>query len=474
MSKTKALGLAAALVTFLIAGGTASATTYQGQVIKGSGPSIYYVTKKNERLVFPDEITFKTWYPNFNSVIKLSDSDVNATPLVGTVAVKPGSVMIRAKGDNQVYAVARYGVKRPITSPTVARIIYGINWPNRVAVVSPASLAEYVPGGVVAGPDQFWWMREENAVKTIDDNYEPSLNSMHQVVGTVATGTATLTLKATVINGNDGRTSATDTDMSLFIEALPVRSGKTYAIKPGAYTVYDTDVPGYVISGWSGDCNQSSADSHAGYVSLNMGDHKNCSVTYTYSVTAWQLPTLTVSVNVLNNYDGKLLPNDFSLFVGSNYVKSGEAHQYGPKTYKLTVSGAPTVKSQALYTPLGWSGDCNSDGTIELKRGQTYSCVFTYADVAAHAFNPTMGQLVLSAVGAPVNSVRLFLEGRQVTAGQLIDVDPRDYTVYDTDALGYNVVWQGDCVQSTSDPHAATVKGEVLKYKSCTAVYTKK
>jgi hypothetical protein len=473
MSKTKAIGLAAALAAFLLLGATASAVSYAGSVIKGSGSSIYYVTKKNERLVFPDEVTFKTWYPNFNNVLKLSDSDVNTMPLVGTVAVKPGSLMIRAKGDNQVYAVARYGVKRPITSPTVARIIYGANWPNRVAVISPASLAEYIPGGSVAGPDQFWWMREESAVQTIDDNYEPTLNSIRQVSGTVATNTATLTLKAVVINGTDGRFNASDSDMNLFVEALPVRPGKSYAVKPGSYTVYDTDVPGYVISGWTGDCAQSSSDSHAGYVSLQMGDHKNCSVTYTYSVAAAKEPTLTVSVNVLNNYDGKLLPNDFSLFVGSNNVKSGEAHQYYPKTYRLTVSGAPTT-SQSLYTPLGWGGDCNSDGTIELKRGQTYNCVFTYADVAPHAFNPTMGQLVLSAIGAPVNSVRLFLEGRQVAAGQLIDVDPRDYTVYDTDATGYSVVWQGDCVQSTSDSHAATVKGEVLKYKSCTAVYTKK
>lgn len=476
MRKIKLLGLAAALATFLLVGSAVQAASYAGQLVKGSGAAIYYVTKDNERLVFPDETTYKTWYSDFRGIIKLQDSEINQMPLVGIVSIKPGTKMIKAAGDNHIYAVARYGVKRLVVSPSVARTVYGKDWSKRVVTVSPVTLAKYVPGGEVAGYDQFWWWKEEGSVKTIDDNYEPTLNGSRRLAGTTIAENAQLTLKAVVINGTDGRTSATDSDTRFFIESLPVRSGQAMAVKPGDYTIYDATIPGYVSSGWSGGCNQSASDPHAGYVHLNIGEKKTCTVTYTYSLDAWKEPILTASVKVINDAEGKLIPDDFRIFVGSNYAKSGEWHQYSPKGYTLTVT-APPGQSEALYTPLGWTGDCNADGYIEMERGRSYNCVFTWDDVAPKAFHPTMGQLVLNFSGLPTDlakNVRLFIEGGQVPAGQVNDVDPRDYTVYATEVSGYKITWGGSCLQSTTVSNAGTVKGEVLKLRTCLATYTKK
>jgi len=440
-------------------------------VIKGSAPQIYYVLKSGGLLSFPDEITYKSWYHDFTNVVTVPDAQITAMPHVGTVTIKPGLYPIKAGADRTVYAVARYGVIRPFATPNAARIVYGNDWPKKVVTVPASSLANYVKGEPVVGPDQYWWTRELASMKTIENDYDATLNGVHyQNVGAGNPATAQLTLKAVVINdGAQGRVNATDSDTLLFIGALPVRSGKAYAIAPGDYTVYQNEahIQGYVISNWTGDCN--AGVNHEGYIHLNADDKKTCTITYTYSPDAAKDPILTIHVNVVNAHPekGTAAPADFTIVVGSDQVVPEVPRSYAPGWYNVK-----SFNHMFDYSPLGLSGDCNPDGTIEMRLGHTYSCTFGWTYIKPGDFRPTMGEMVLSAmiVGgtAQPSDVRFFVEGKPVSSGQIIDVDPRDYTVYHSALAGYTASdWQGSCNA------AGQVHGEVNQLKSCVVIFTK-
>src|SRR3989344_6699155 len=87
-----------------------------GQLIKGSGPAVYYYFQNNTRLVFPNENIFKTWYADFLSVTQISDSDLSAISLGGNVTYRPGARLGKIQTDPKGYAVGRKGVLRWLQS----------------------------------------------------------------------------------------------------------------------------------------------------------------------------------------------------------------------------------------------------------------------------------------------------------------------------------------------------------------------
>jgi hypothetical protein len=132
----------------------ASALT-PGQLIKSTGPAVYYYSGDGKRYVFPNERIFKTWYENFNQVIQVSDQDLAAIPIGGNITYKPGARMIKVQTDPKVYAVARGGVLRWITTEDLATALYGRNWSSVVQDLSDAYLTNYIIGPAITSGNDY-------------------------------------------------------------------------------------------------------------------------------------------------------------------------------------------------------------------------------------------------------------------------------------------------------------------------------
>jgi hypothetical protein len=114
-----------------------------GSLIKGSGPSVYYLGQDQKRYVFPTEATYKTWYADFSTVQTISDAELTTYPLGGNVTYRPGVRLVKITTDPKVYAVARGGMLRWIETEAIARALYGDQWARMVNDVPDAFFVNY-------------------------------------------------------------------------------------------------------------------------------------------------------------------------------------------------------------------------------------------------------------------------------------------------------------------------------------------
>ncbi len=122
----------------------ARAATYSaGDLIKASGPAVYYYSQNGKRFVFPTEKTYKTWYTDFSSVKTISDADLAAISLGGNVTYRPGVRLVKVTTDPRVYAVSTNGVLRHINSEPVAATLYGADWNTKVDDLPDAFFVNY-------------------------------------------------------------------------------------------------------------------------------------------------------------------------------------------------------------------------------------------------------------------------------------------------------------------------------------------
>ncbi len=486
MKSLRVIAVALVISALLPAAQVRAATTVRpGDLVKGSDPTVYYITNDEKRLAFPDETTFRSWYSDFGQVKLASDSDIAAFPFVGAVQLRPGVEMVKTSSSHKVYAVANGGILRWIPNASIASMIYGSHWTRKIAVISDAAFADYKIGAAITGPGQYWWKAERDASLTIDDAHPARLPvvTTADVAGPFG---PTITVKAVIVNGTDGRFNANEHDTRLFIQNMLVKSGIPTFIAPGDYTIYWTAIPGYVASAGR-DCNPASDDPHAAYIHLGADDvNKTCVVTFTYNPTAAQLPTITVHVDVINDDhtdNSGALPDDFAKSIatqspgetGIDKAMNDVAYTVTPGQYKINIF-AGNIRN---YLQSGWSGDCNADGTVTVDLGDHKTCTITEDDRPKNDTNyPTMGNLVLHAAvkggSLTSNDIPLFIEGGKVASDQLNFVDPRDYTVYYGYVPGYAAsAWSGDCTPSSSTANAGLVHVNVNDIRTCTVTFTK-
>lgn len=68
--------------------------------------TIYYLNKESKRVVFPDEQTFLSWYPNFDNVKHVSRDKLESLRLSGTNAtIRPGTLLVTIASSNQVWVI---------------------------------------------------------------------------------------------------------------------------------------------------------------------------------------------------------------------------------------------------------------------------------------------------------------------------------------------------------------------------------
>jgi plastocyanin len=127
-----------------------------GTRIKGTTFSaVYYYAINGKRYVFPDEKTYRTWYPNFSGVITISDAALAAIPIGGNVTYRPGVRMVKIQSAPKTYVVAKGGTLRWVTEEAIAAAYYSSEWATKVDDVPDAFFANYVEGTAVDEVDDY-------------------------------------------------------------------------------------------------------------------------------------------------------------------------------------------------------------------------------------------------------------------------------------------------------------------------------
>lgn len=358
-----------------------SAAIAPGDVVKGSGPTVYFVTSDRKRLAFADERTFRSWYPDFSSVASVADSDLAELPFGGLAPFRPGALPIKGATEARVYAIDRSGALRWLSSEPVARMIYGDDWSRKLAVVPDTTLAAYGHGPDVTAAGQYWWMQERDASPSLGDvSYrmaaaKPPLNAG---LGTVLASAPAkpaptrIIILPKVINDNGG--GGKEGDPEYFINGALVMPQEGYNVLPGSYKIYHGQFPGYAASAWSGDCTPD------GVVTVPANETRACFITFddipdaVYGSKSNRPPTLTLYAYVQNAHGGRLHDQDIRLFIGGMQVVSGSPSAIAPEDYTVYRVVPPG------YTASEWSGDCTPQGTLALRNGDEKTCAITLHD----------------------------------------------------------------------------------------------
>lgn len=87
-----------------------------------------------------------TWYTDFSRVITFGDAVVASVPEADTVTYRPGVRMVKQPTDPKVYAVAKGGVLRWVTSESKAAQLYGPDWNRKIDDLVPSIFDDYVIG----------------------------------------------------------------------------------------------------------------------------------------------------------------------------------------------------------------------------------------------------------------------------------------------------------------------------------------
>ena len=127
-----------------------------GRLIKGSASAVYWYSNDGKRYVFPNEKTYKTWFPDFSGVVTVTDSELASVALGGNVTYRPGVKMVKIQSDPKTYAVDAGGTLRWVKSESVAAALYGSAWNfTSVEDLSDAFFVNYRVGADIDSANQF-------------------------------------------------------------------------------------------------------------------------------------------------------------------------------------------------------------------------------------------------------------------------------------------------------------------------------
>lgn len=132
-----------------------------GDVIRGvSFDTLYMVTDNATRRPFIDEQILLTWHEADCALI-VTDATLRALPLGPPMLPKPGSVLIKWRADEKVYAVDRHptdsdrALKRLIPSESLASSLIGDDWADFVIDVPEPLFKRFDDGPQITSADTF-------------------------------------------------------------------------------------------------------------------------------------------------------------------------------------------------------------------------------------------------------------------------------------------------------------------------------
>jgi hypothetical protein len=130
-------------------GAASAATLASGDLIKASGPAVYYYGSDAKRYVFPNENTFFSWFMDFSSVKTITDAELAAVQIGGNMTMRPGTKLVKITTDPKVYAVTKCGTLHWVESESVAISLFGSDWARRVVDVPDAFFVNYSVGSSI-------------------------------------------------------------------------------------------------------------------------------------------------------------------------------------------------------------------------------------------------------------------------------------------------------------------------------------
>lgn len=148
LANIAALAASVALMLSPLAGNAAVTSSFSpGDLIKGSGSTVYYFASDGTRYVFPNAQTYFTWYTDFSTVKTIPDGSLAQIPLARqNVTYRPGKKMVKITTDPKVYVVDRGGVLRHVASEQLAQSLYGLAWKSNIDDVADAFFVNYKTG----------------------------------------------------------------------------------------------------------------------------------------------------------------------------------------------------------------------------------------------------------------------------------------------------------------------------------------
>ncbi len=254
----------------------------------------------------------------------------------------------------------------------------------------------------------------------------------------------------TVDNTNGG--DATPDAFLLKVNGNAVSDGVAFAVNPGTHTVSETNLPGYTVGIWGGDCTDNAGN---GSVSVALGETKTCTITNTSNSA-----TLKVIKTVVNDNGGTATADDWTINVDA--ADPSDASFAGDEdgvtitldagSFNVTESGGP-----AGYTQTSAVG-CS--GAIAL--GETKICTIVNDDVAPKL---TVNKVVVNDNGGTkeISDFPLFVNETSVTSGVENNFNAGEYTISETSMYGYSSTFSGDC-----DPDDGSITLEVGDVATCT------
>lgn len=158
-----------------------SGSSYAGRLVKLGCPAgavdvnhpckaVYYVGSDGRRHAFPNEKVYFTWYASFDGIVDLDSAALAGIPLGSNVNYRPGIRMVKFTTLNRVYAVARYGQLRWVTSEAIATSLYGTDWNRKIDDINDAFYTDYTFGADITSAASYNPTAEASAATTIDAN----------------------------------------------------------------------------------------------------------------------------------------------------------------------------------------------------------------------------------------------------------------------------------------------------------------
>ncbi len=119
----------------------------QGSIVKtATSSTVYYYGDDGMRHAFPNEVTFWSWYDNYDSLRVVTDDFIASLPLGDNVTLRPGSALVRFTTDNNVYAVDTGTKLRKYVSAYLTLLEYGTNWTSLFVTLPDVLRGNYGTG----------------------------------------------------------------------------------------------------------------------------------------------------------------------------------------------------------------------------------------------------------------------------------------------------------------------------------------
>ncbi|MBI4139270.1 hypothetical protein HY479_03935 [Candidatus Uhrbacteria bacterium] len=158
---------ALSLLGLLAAATSSAATLTPGDLVKASGPSVYYYAENGKRYVFPTEKTYLTWYADFSSVKTVTDAELGALMIGGNATYRPGVKLVKITTDPKVYAIGPGNQLRWIKTEQVAKELYGADWATQVDDIPDPFFINYMLGAEVSSAGDYDRTALRDAAPTI-------------------------------------------------------------------------------------------------------------------------------------------------------------------------------------------------------------------------------------------------------------------------------------------------------------------